>query len=50
MNKNEIIPYKPNDSVQLEIRVEYETVWLNRQQISALFNRDIKTIGKHMLL
>jgi hypothetical protein len=48
MNKNEIILYKPNDSVQLEVRVEYETVWLNRQQISALFNRDIKTIGKHI--
>ena len=25
-----------------------ETVWLNRQQIATLFNRDIKTIGKHI--
>jgi len=23
-------------------------VWLNRQQLSALFDRDIKTIGKHI--
>jgi len=29
-------------------RVENETVWLNRQQIAALFSRDIKTIGKHI--
>lgn len=25
-----------------------ETVWLNREQISQLFDRDIKTIGKHI--
>ena len=25
-----------------------ETVWLNRQQLAELFNRDIKTIGKHI--
>ena len=24
------------------------TVWLNRQQLSALFDRDVKTIGKHI--
>ena len=29
-------------------RIEEETVWLNRQQISNLFNRDVKTIGKHI--
>ena len=30
------------------MRVENETVWLNRQQIAALFSRDVKTIGKHI--
>ncbi len=25
-----------------------ETVWLNRNQLSELFERDIKTIGKHI--
>lgn len=25
-----------------------ETVWLSREQISQLFNRDIKTIGKYI--
>lgn len=25
-----------------------ETVWLNRRQMSKLFDRDIKTIGKHI--
>lgn len=25
-----------------------ETVWLNREQLSILFDRDVKTIGKHI--
>ena len=28
--------------------MEAETVWLNRQQMALLFNRDVKTIGKHI--
>ncbi|MDX9800232.1 MAG: RhuM family protein [Spirochaetia bacterium] len=47
--KNEIILYQSDDSsTKLEVRVEKETVWLNRQQIADLFDRDIKTIGKHI--
>jgi hypothetical protein len=44
----EIILYQPNENVQLEVRLEEETVWLNRQQMALLFDRDIKTIGKHI--
>ena len=47
-NQNEIILYRPNDTISLEVRLENETVWLNRQQIAELFGRDIKTIGKHI--
>ena len=47
--KNEIILYQVDKlSEKLEVRVESENVWLNRQQISALFDRDVKTIGKHI--
>ena len=47
--KNEIIIYQSDDSsTSIEVRLEEETVWLNRQQISELFNRDIKTIDKHI--
>ena len=47
--KNEIIIYQGEEaSARLEVRVEEETVWLNRQQISELFNKDVKTIGKHI--
>lgn len=47
--KNEIIIYQDDEaSAWLEVRIEEETVWLNRQQISSLFDRDVKTIGKHI--
>ena len=44
----EIILYQPDNSVKLDVRVAEETVWLNRQQMSQLFDRDVKTIGKHI--
>ena len=47
-NIGEIILYQPDSSIRLEVRVEEETVWLNRKQMSTLFNRDKKTIGKHV--
>lgn len=46
--RNEIILYQPDDVTKLEVRLENETVWLNRQQLSVLFDRDVKTIGKHI--
>ena len=45
--KNEIILFE-NQGVKLEVNLKDETVWLNRQQIAELFNRDVKTIGKHI--
>ena len=46
---NEIILYRPNELAEhIEVRLEDETVWLNRQQLSILFGRDVKTIGKHI--
>jgi hypothetical protein len=49
--KNEIIFYQADKSkAHIEVRVdeENETFWLNRIQIANLFDRDIKTIGKHI--
>lgn len=45
---NEIVLYQPNEQFQLEVRVQNETVWLNRNQMALLFDRDVKTIGKHI--
>lgn len=45
--KNEIVLFE-GQNVKLEVNMKDETVWLNRQQIAELFDRDIKTIGKHI--
>ena len=45
--KNEIYLFK-NQNVKLEVNLKDETVWLTREQLSKLFDRDIKTIGKHI--
>lgn len=45
--KNEIILFE-NQDVKLEVNVKDDTVWLNREQLAMLFDRDIKTIGKHI--
>ena len=34
--------------MELNVSIENETVWLNRNQISELFDRDVKTNGKHI--
>lgn len=46
---NQIVLYQSEDgTTQLDVKLEGETVWLNRQQMSELFGRDVKTIGKHI--
>ena len=46
---NHIEIYKSSDNkVELQVSLDNETVWLNREQIAVLFDRDIKTIGKHV--
>jgi len=48
MDKGEIVLYQPDNAVTVEVRLINDDVWLNRQQIATLFDRDIKTIGKHI--
>ena len=48
MEKGEIILYQPDDSLRLEVRLDGDNVWLNRSQLAELFDRDVKTIGKHI--
>ena len=47
--KNDIITYI-DGSLELNVPVswEEETVWLTRAQMADLFDRDVKTIGKHI--
>ena len=44
----EIILYQPNESVQLEVRLEEESVWLTQAQMAELFQKDISVISRHI--
>lgn len=46
--ENEIILYQLDSTLTLDVRVEADNVWLNRNQMAVLFDRDVKTIGKHI--
>lgn len=46
---NKIILFETNDNaIKLEVLVEGETVWLSANQMAELFDRDEKTIRKHI--
>lgn len=45
--QNQVVVYD-NGELELKVSVENESVWLNRVQMAELFDRDIKTIGKHI--
>ena len=46
---SEILIYQTEDKkTRIQTRLQDETVWLNRHQMAELFDRDVKTIGKHI--
>ena len=44
---SDVVVYNDGE-LELKVSVENETVWLNRNQIAEFFDRDVKTIGKHI--
>ena len=46
--QNQIILYRPNDTISLEVRLENETVWLSQTQIVTLFNSTKSNISEHI--
>ena len=47
-NQGEIILYQSEDSTQLEVRIENETIWLTQNQIAELFGVKQPAISKHL--
>lgn len=48
-NGSSIVLFTAEDgNTQLEVKLEKDTVWLNREQIAQLYGRDYKTIAKHI--
>lgn len=48
MNNSIEIYHSQDGSVQLNVKLENETVWLSANQMAMLFDRDAKTIRKHI--
>ena len=47
-NQNEIVLYQPDNAIELEVRLEKETVWLSQSQIARLFGVQQPAISKHL--
>jgi len=45
----DVILYHSDDgTVQLDVQLDRETVWLNQRQMAELFDKDTDTIGLHV--
>jgi len=48
-SRGEIVLYQaPNGTVELDVRLERESLWLSQRQMSVLFDKDTDTIGLHL--
>jgi prophage maintenance system killer protein len=49
-NRGEIIIYRAEDNtVQLDVRMEYDTVWLTASQMAMLFGKEESNIRRHII-
>jgi len=46
--QNEVILYQPDNNIQLEVRIENETIWLTQKQIAEIFDTEVPAISKHI--
>ncbi len=47
--ENELVLFETKDEqVKLNVKLSEDNVWLTRNQMAELFDRDVKTIGKHI--
>lgn len=46
--KDEIIIYRPNDNLKIEVRLNDEMIWLSQPQIVQLFQSSKSNISEHI--
>lgn len=46
--QNEIVLYRPDETLSLDVRVAEDTVWLSQQQMAELFGVNRQAITKHL--
>lgn len=47
-NNSEIVLYQPDSSINMEVVLENDTLWLTLDNLSALYQRDKSTISRHI--
>jgi hypothetical protein len=45
---SELMIYTTSNGIDINVEFENENIWLSRNQLSILFDKDVKTIGKHI--
>ncbi len=46
----EVVVFQSSDGqARLEVTTDYDTVWLSQQQVSQLFDKDIRTVNEHII-
>ena len=48
INKGELVWYQPDDNINIEVRVEEETVWLTQAQMALLFEKTPQNVTMHI--
>ena len=46
--ENEIVLYRPNETITIEVRLQNDTIWLAQAQIAELFGVGQPAISKHI--
>ena len=46
--ENQIVLYQPDNSIQMEVLLQNETIWLTQAQMVMLFERDKSVISRHI--
>ncbi|MFH1968173.1 MAG: virulence protein RhuM/Fic/DOC family protein [bacterium] len=48
IKKGEIIIYKADNKIKIDVKLDQETVWLTQKQMAELFNKGLPTINEHI--
>ena len=48
IKKGEIVIYRADDKIKIDVKLDQENVWLTQKQMAKLFGKGVPTINKHI--
>ena len=48
-DKGEIVIYNSDNGINLQVRLQNDSVWLSQKLMSELYGKDVRTINEHIL-